>query len=416
MDNKKALLGSLSLSEEERKSASRTPQFLVTGAGALGLAVLAWFWLVPDSSAVPVQTATAIAADGQAARINTAVLDASGYVTARRQATVSSKLTGKVTAVFIEEGVSVTEGELLATLDDSLQRASLELTLSQQRAAEARLAEVRVQIREAELDLQRKLELETKNLASRADLDNAELRVEGLRARLNGLQSEIEVARGSVRLQQQQLEDMQIRAPFAGVVIAKAAQPGEMISPVSAGGGFTRTGICTIVDMDSLEIEVDVNESYINRVTPGQRVVATLNSYQDWQIPAEVITIIPTADRNKATVRVRVAFLEKDSRILPDMGVKVSFLEDNTTPPDNGDSAPTGVWIPNAAVTLLDDSSTVFVVANGRAEPRQVRLGERKGSNRNVVSGLVAGDVVVTGLNEQIKQQLATGRAVVSSP
>src|SRR5467141_1891827 len=147
-----------------------------------------------------------------------------------------------------------------------------------------------------------------------------------LRARLANLQEQIKVAQESLAVAQVQLDNTVIRAPFSGVVIAKSAQPGEMISPISAGAGFTRTGIGTIVDMDSLEIQVDVNESYINRVTSEQPVEATLNAYPDWKIPGSVIAIIPTADRSKATVKVRVAIRSKDPRIVPDMGVRVAFL------------------------------------------------------------------------------------------
>ena len=187
---------------------------------------------------------------------------------------------------------------------------------------------MKVQIRQAELDLQRTQGLAARKLASQADLDRAQLTLEGLagaaRTRARRTWS---LRERSAAVQRQLLDDMEIRAPFTGVVVAKAAQPGEMISPISAGGGFTRTGICTIVDMDSLEVEVDVNEAYINRVQPKQPVAVALNAYPDERIPAEVIAIIPTADRNKATVRVRIALLEKNPRVLPDMGVKVAFLE-----------------------------------------------------------------------------------------
>jgi len=260
------------------------------------------------------------------------VLDAPGYVVARRQATVSAKVTGKVIEVFIEEGLRVQEGQLLARLDDSIPRAELALVESQLAAATASLGELDVQIRQARLDLERTQGLASRNLASQADLDRDSLTVEALTARLERARRDVGVAERSVALQRQQLEDMEIRAPFSGIVVAKAAQPGEMISPISAGGGFTRTGICTIVDMDSLEVEVDVNEAYINRVLPGQPVRVVLNAYPDHPIQASVIAIIPTADRNKATVRVRIALLERDEKVLPDMGVKVAFLTKEENP------------------------------------------------------------------------------------
>lgn len=265
------------------------------------------------------------------------VLDASGYVTARRQATVSSKITGKVMDVLIEEGDVVTQGQLLARLDDQLLAAQYRLSQSRLIAAKSGLLELDVQLKDANLNLARAKALFQKALTSRHELDNAELAVASILARINLVEKNIAVAQRELELQSQQLSDTEIRAPFPGVVINKAAQPGEMISPVSAGGGFTRTGICSLVDMDSLEIEVDVNESNINRVFPGQSVTATLNSYRDWVIPAEVITIIPTADRSKATVRVRIRFLENDQRILPDMGVKVAFFNKKNSVENSGE-------------------------------------------------------------------------------
>ncbi len=256
------------------------------------------------------------------------MLDATGYVVARRQATVSAKTTGKVVEVFIEEGMRVQEGQVLARLDASIPRAELALSESQLASARSSLEEMKVQIRQAELDLQRTEGLASRKLASQADLDRVQLTLQGLQARLERQQREVVVAERGVSVQRQLLDDMEIRAPFTGVVVAKAAQPGEMISPISAGGGFTRTGICTIVDMESLEVEVDVNEAYINRVQPKQPVSVALNAYPDERMPAEVIAIIPTADRNKATVRVRIALLEKNPRVLPDMGVKVAFLDE----------------------------------------------------------------------------------------
>ena len=255
------------------------------------------------------------------------VLDASGYVTARLQATVSAKITGKVTEVLIEEGMRVREGAVLARLDDTEARAALGLAQAQLVAARSQLAEVRAQLEQAERDYVRQQGLYDRQLVSPQSLDAALAQRDMLRARLANLQEQIKVAQESVAVAQVQLDNTVIRAPFSGVVIAKSAQPGEMISPISAGGGFTRTGIGTIVDMDSLEIQVDVNESYINRVTPGQPVEATLNAYPDWKIPGEVIAIIPTADRSKATVKVRIAIKTRDPRIVPDMGVRVGFLE-----------------------------------------------------------------------------------------
>ncbi|HEY7652585.1 MAG TPA: efflux RND transporter periplasmic adaptor subunit [Methylomirabilota bacterium] len=322
------------------------------------------------------------------------VLDASGYVTARRQATVSAKITGKVTEVLIEEGMQVREGAVLARLDDTEARAQLALARAQVTAARSQLAEVRAQLEQAERDHARQQALYDKKLIAPQSLDAALAQRDMLRARLASTEEQIKVAQESLSVAQVQLDNTVIRAPFGGVVIAKSAQPGEMISPISAGGGFTRTGIGTIVDMDSLEIQVDVNESYINRVTPGQPVEATLNAYPDWRIPGEVIAIIPTADRSKATVKVRIALKQKDPRIVPDMGARVGFLDPK---PAGGAPAPTasGVLVPAEAVRTDGSSATVFVYADGKAERRSVTLGPDTSGQRRVVSGLRDGERVV---------------------
>jgi RND family efflux transporter MFP subunit len=297
-------------------------------AGVAGVAFVFWFVSFPKAEPVQVAAPAAAVPAVPVAAKDDSVLDATGYVVARREATVSAKVTGKVVEVFIEEGMRVQEGQLLARLDDSIPRAQLSLAESQLSAARAGLDETKVQIRQAQLDLDRVEGLAARNLASKADLDRAGLTLEGLQARLERARQDTVVAERNAAVQRQLLADMEIRSPFTGIVVAKAAQPGEMISPISAGGGFTRTGICTIVDMDSLEVEVDVNEAYINRVQAKQPVAVALNAYPDAPIRAEVIAIIPTADRNKATVRVRIGLLEKNPRVLPDMGVKVAFLND----------------------------------------------------------------------------------------
>jgi len=358
---------------------------LVAGVGLW----LGWARLRPPV----VQTTVArAAAPGGAAG---SVLDASGYVTARLQATVSAKITGKVTEVLIEEGMRVREGAVLARLDDTEARAGLGLAQAQLVAARSQLAEVRAQLEQAERDYVRQQGLYDRQLVSPQSLDAALAQRDMLRARLANVQEQIKVAQESLAIAQVQLDNTVIRAPFSGVVIAKSAQPGEMISPISAGGGFTRTGIGTIVDMDSLEIQVDVNESYINRVTPGQPVEATLNAYPDWKIPGEVIAIIPTADRSKATVKVRIAIMTRDARIVPDMGVRVGFLESK---PAGAAPAPTvaGVLVPAEAVRPDGNDSVVFVVGDDKkVQRRGVTLGPDVAGQRRVVSGLREGERVV---------------------
>ena len=328
MSSDKPPLDALRIERREEQPSSARPWLAVAVVVLLLLAGAAVWWY-SRSSAVEVQTAVARAAGGNSS--DRTVLNASGYVTARRQATVSSKVTGKVTEVLIEEGMKVTNSQVLARLDDSNIKTSLDVAVAQLASAKAALAETEAQLTNAVLDYQRTTDLAKNHIASQSDLDLAESNAKALQAHLAQQKLDIVTADRQVASWQQQLDDMIIRAPFDGVITTKDAQPGEMISPVSAGGGFTRTGIGTIVDMTSLEIEIDVNENYIERVAPGQEVVATLDAYPDWKIPCKVIAIIPTADRSKSTVKVRVGFDKLDPRILPDMSVKVAFRDSNAS-------------------------------------------------------------------------------------
>lgn len=319
------------------------------------------------------------------------LLNASGYVTARRAATVSSKVTGKVIEVLVEEGMKVEAGQVLARLDDSNVRAALRLAEAQLESARQALKETQANLANAQRELDRYRQLEASRIASVSDVDRAEATAKSLAARLEYQSAQVVVAEKEVAQIKQQLDDTVVRAPFAGVVTVKNAQPGEMISPMSAGGSFTRTGICTIVDMSSLEIEVDVNESYINRVESGQRVAATLDSYPDWQIPSKVIAIIPTADRQKATVKVRVGFDQLDPRILPEMGVKVAFQGGGQTQA----TVQRRITVPSAAVREENGSAIVWVVRDGRAERRAVNIAAKNGDEVTVAAGLNNGERVV---------------------
>lgn len=329
------------------------------------------------------------------------MLDASGYVTARRQATVSAKITGKVTEVLIEEGQRVQEGAVLARLDDTEARAQLVLARAQLAAARSQEGEIRAMLAQAERDYTRQQELYARQLVAAQALDAALAQRDMLRARLANNVEQVRVATESVKVAEVQLDNTVIRAPFGGVVVAKSAQPGEMISPISAGGGFTRTGIGTIVDMDSLEIQVDVNESFINRVTAEQPVEATLNAYPDWKIPGSVIAIIPTADRSKATVKVRIAIKSKDPRIVPDMGARVAFLTAQTPA---GRPSTGAVLVPADAVRGEGSAAFVFVVGGERVERRPVTLGQAVGAEREVSSGLRAGERVVVAPPPTLKE------------
>jgi len=375
--------------EPERESASSSRWWLLL-LPVLAIAAAAAWWFTRPPPAVDVRTTTARAVTGTAA---TTVLNASGYVTARRYATVSSKLTGQVREVLIEEGMAVEEGQVLAYLDDSNIRRSQELALAQYESQKTAARETQALLREARANLARTENLVARELASEQELDRARAAAESLAARLERVQADITVAQRQVAILDQQLDDTVIRAPFAGVIVAKNAQPGEMISPVSAGGGFTRTGIGTVVDMESLEIEIDVNESYINRVQAGQPVTARLDAYPDWEVPGHVIAIIPTADRQRATVEVRVGFDELDPRILPDMGVKVAFQDESASAAER--ALETGVLVPTRALSQSEGRDVVWVVSAGQAERRAVATGGQRDADILVTAGLSGGERIV---------------------
>jgi len=386
-------LDDLKIDRQADRPPSRTGTYillLIVAVVVLG-AVAFQFW--PDS-AVEVRTVIARETGAGASRSGPGtVLNASGYVTARRQATVSAKFTGRVTEVLIEEGMEVEEGQVLARLDDSNLRPALALAEAQLLSAQRGAAETEALLTEAQLNFKRTQSLVERKLASEAELDRARALARSLEAQRARKLADVEVAERQVDIYRQQVEDSIIRAPFAGVVVAKNAQPGEMISPISAGGGFTRTGIGTIVDMSSLEIEIDVNEAYINRVAPGQAVVATLDAYPDWKIPCHVIAIIPTADRQRATVEVRVGFDRLDPRILPDMGVKVAFQEPEG---DDGEASPVGGFsLPAAAIRREQGRNYVLVVSDGKIERRAVSVDAGGDGTVRVTSGLAAGESVV---------------------
>ena len=373
MSDREDLLNNLKIdrSKETVEDSSSSRKFIMLGLAIFIVGFFSWVFLSDDElKEVTTFTVKSLQMSDSSA---TSILDASGYVVARRRATVSSKMTGKVMKVFIEEGMYVEEGQLLAQLDDSTMIADLNYSISQ--------------LNEAKRIFNRTKELAKEELASQASLDAARAAVEGLEA-LNEVRKQI-------------VKDMKILAPFSGVVVYKAAQPGEMISPVSAGGGFTNTGICTIVDMDSLEVEVDVNESFINRVKPGQPVITNLNAYPKWDIPSEVIAIIPTADRNKATVRVRIALLEKDERVLPDMGSRVSFLRKietkiNETPKE-------GMMIPLAAISTSNNQPKVQAIKDNRIIITNVEVADETANYARVTKGLNAGMKVIARYDKDLE-------------
>ncbi|UKE47010.1 MULTISPECIES: efflux RND transporter periplasmic adaptor subunit [Xanthomonas translucens group] len=362
----------------------------------LALGVGGWR-LFGRGKAIEVTTAPVVAI--AAGNSSASVLDASGYVVARRMATVSAKITGKVREVSIEEGMRVEQNQVMATLDPIDASAQRQLSASQLDAARSQVTNMQAQLRQAEADAQRLQTLVAQQLVSRSQYDQALSQRDALRAQLQSAQRNVVVAGDQLSISDLNVDNTIVRAPFAGVVTAKAAQPGEIVSPLSAGGGFTRTGIGTVVDMDSLEIEVEVGEAFIGRVKPGMPVEATLNAYPEWKIPAEVIAIIPSADRGKATVKVRVALKQKDPRIVPEMGVRVSFLE----APQAQDN-PQGVRAPGAAIVKRSGQDVAFALKeDNTVEQRTLKTGIALGDDRQVLSGLTAGDTVVLDPPETLR-------------
>ena len=390
----------------DRSNASRRYQadrsrWIWVGGGVLAvIAIGAWLLLHGKSievTTVRVEPVTAAGASG-------AVLNASGYVVARRIATVSSNVTGRVIDVLIEEGATVEKNQLLARLDPATTAAQVNLSERELDAARRGQDEIRVRLAEAKRNLARTESLRAKALISEGALDTARAEAAALEARLTTQEAQRKVAESGLRLRQRDLADLEIRAPFAGVVISKDAQPGEMVSPISAGGGFTRTGIATIVDMDSREIEVDVNEAFINRVLPAQHVEAVLDAYPDAPMQAHVVNIVPTADRQKATVRVRIGFEKLEPRVLPDMGVKVRFLEDSAATP----SAASRIRVPGNALVRDAGNSYVWLLMRDRAERRAVSSGAERDGLVEVTAGVRAGDEVIS----PVPAGLADGAAV----
>jgi RND family efflux transporter MFP subunit len=390
-------LAALRIEREPESISSRrwiTWVVLLVVLGGGGFA--AWTYVTRER---PIEVEVAAVTE-RAAGTQAAVLNASGYVTARRRATVSSKITGKVVEMNVDEGMAVREGQVLARLDDASARAAVALAEAQVESARGAMRENQVRLSEARLTLGRMIELLKGGIVGQAEVDAAQAQADSLAARIQTLGEQARVSERQLDLERTNLDNTVIRAPFSGMAISKDAQPGEMVSPVSAGGGFTRTGICTIVDMRSLEIEVDVNESYINRVKPKQEVTAVLDAYPEWQIPAAVITMVPTADRQKATVLVRIGFKALDPRILPDMGVKVTFLRE----PGATDAPATRpiALVPASAIRTENNQAYAFVVNGDVVERRAVSTGGADGDRLEVLAGLKAGDRVVVSPPEEL--------------
>jgi RND family efflux transporter MFP subunit len=409
-DDKSSLLNQLKIDRSnDTEDEGGSNRMLWIGAVVAALVIGgAIFWFTrPDGVPIKVAMAREVAGSGPSRGAST--LDASGYIVARRQATVSSKITGRVLAVLIEEGQRVEKDEVIARIDDANTKAALAQAQAQLGQAKANEYAAKVALDNALPTFERNKKQIEQGVISAQTFDSAKAAYDAAETAYAVSQRAVEVANAVLANAQQNQNDTVIRAPYAGVVTVRAAQAGEIVSPMSAGGGFTRTGIGTIVDMDSLELEVDVSENFINRVKPQQPASVKLNAYPDWEIPAEVIAVIPTADRAKATVKVRIGFKVKDPRILPEMGARVSFLND--APVENGAAAATpAVVVPNDAVQVNGDTGVVFIVSGEKVERRAVRLGAKSSDGQIVLAGLSAGTRIAVGdlskLSDQTEVQI----------
>jgi len=380
-------LAPLRIDDNKRKAGSAGKRIGIVLA-ILGLLVIGGGFYAYMRQAPTVDVAEAQLQDST----SPALLNASGYVTPQRRATVAAKITGRVTGVFFTEGMFVHEGFVLATLDDSDAQRALASAKADRDATQASILDLQVQLKNAEIELNRAEALKQAGVQTQEALDSAQMAVNSLKAKIDYTQQQVVAADARVKEAQQGVDNCVIRAPFSGIIVSKDAQVGEMVSPVSAGGGFTRTGIATIVDMNSNEIEVDVNEDYIARVKPDQIVTAVLDAYPDWKIPCHVRTIIPTADRQKATVEVRISFDKLDPRILPDMGVKVSFLSREAA---KAAKTPARITVPQTAVRDDGGQKIVFLVRGDQLERHAVKVGDNVGGSTQILAGLSAGDTVV---------------------
>jgi RND family efflux transporter MFP subunit len=390
-----------SLRIDETRRPRKSGRKLGLFAAALGALMLLGALVLNFRPRIPI-VEVAAARPANEARV-AALLNASGYVTPRRQATVAAKITGRVEQVYAEEGLQVRAGQVLATLDCSQQEATLSSARADRDATAAALSDLEVQLANADRELQRNKSLRAAGVNSQQALDAAQTAADSLRSKIALTREQTRAAAARIQVAQQDVDNCTVRAPFDGKVVSKDAQRGEMVSPISAGGGFTRTGIATVVDMRSLEVEVDVNEAYIARVRPGQKAISTLDAYPDWQIPSTVRTVIPTADRQKATVKVRVAFDRLDPRILPDMGVKVAFLAEDPAE-KRGKVTEARAIAPRLAVRTENGHTVMYIVSQKKLERRAVTLGAAHGDDVEVMAGISPGDLLVTRGPEGLRE------------
>jgi HlyD family secretion protein len=375
---------------------------------ALGLVLvgLALFLAFGRGGAVPVRVMVVAPAsgpsEGASGPTGTASVTANGYVVARTRASVAAKLPGRIAELRVSEGSTLRRGEVIARLENAdyqAQAAQADAALS---TARAELVEARAERDVLARDARRLSDMRAKSpdLVSEQEYDLAQSRAAQAAARVQASEARIASADANLRFAQANLENTVIRAPFTGTVLRKEAEIGEVVAP-SVGGGLTRGAVVTMADLTTLEVEVDVNEAYIARVRKQGPARITLDAYPDTAFRGEVRQVVPTADRQRATVQVKVSIVDRDPRILPEMGARVDFLEEIA----RGDSAgatrtpagPPRFRIPAAAVRALEGRSVIWLVRDGRLESRAVEAGPVSGDFREIRSGLSGGEMLVVG-------------------
>ena len=324
---------------------------------------------------------------------------ANGYVVARTRAAVSSKVPGRLAYLGVAEGSRVERGQVIARLENADYEAQVSQAEANLATARARLGEAETDRDQAEREAKRLRDIRAQNdkLVATQDIDAAESRAAGAAARVRSAAAGVTATEAAVRFARVSLENTEIRAPFSGTVLRKEAEVGEVVAP-SVGGGLTRGAVVTMADLGSLEVDVDVNEAYIARISTGQGARITLDAYPDTAFRGRVRQVVPTADRQRATVQVKVTISDRDRRILPEMGARVDFLEPEPSQQAKPVAAPTPrVRVPATAVREDGGRSVVWLVRDGKLESRAVDAGPTSAGFREVRSGLVGGELLLVG-------------------
>jgi HlyD family secretion protein len=364
---------------------------VVVAAGAL---------FVRRGSAPQVQTIVATLSQpaGGSVAAGAVSVTANGYVAARTRASVSAKVPGRLASLTVDEGSTLKKGDIIARLENADYQAAVAEAQASLASARAQVIEARAERDQMRREAARMRNLKATNpgLIAEQDVDAAESRAAQTEARTGSAEARVEAASASLRFAQANLDNTYIRAPFAGTVLRKEAEVGEVVAP-SVGGGLTRGAVVTLADLGTLEVEVDVNEAYIARIRHEQEARITLDAYPDTSFRGTVRQVVPTADRQRATVQVKVSITDHDPRILPEMGARVDFLEQAREGPMEPTAGATRFRLPASAVREREGKTVVWLIRDGKLEAREVSAGPVSGGFREIRSGLSGGEMVLTG-------------------